>query len=57
MHTSTRRAASTRREHTTGKVTKAGVCGDPISPQSAACLKTTEKSLVLSPPVLTPGGR
>jgi len=50
-----------------GKVTRASVRGDAISPQSAACLKTTAKSLVLSPLgseqqlevplVLTPGGR
>jgi hypothetical protein len=51
----------------TGGVKRADVKGDPISPESAACLKTTAKSLVLSPLgseqelevplVLTPGKR
>lgn len=50
-----------------GAVKRADVKGDPISPESAACLKSTAKSLVLSPLgseqelevplVLTPGKR
>lgn len=50
-----------------GSVKRAQVKGDPISPESAACIKTTAKSLVLSPLgseqelevplVLTPGKR
>jgi hypothetical protein len=50
-----------------GSVKRADVKGDPISPESATCLKTTAKSLVLSPLgseqelevplVLTPGKR
>jgi hypothetical protein len=50
-----------------GAVKRAEVKGDPMSPESAACLKTTAKALVLSPLgseqelevplVLTPGKR